>query len=178
MKRGWIAAGLVAIAAAIAVVVVVVRGGAGEPAFAVEAIAPRAAPALGYRDHADRAGTLAALEGKVVLVHFWGTWCPPCVRELPGLLATARQVGTDFVLLAIAIEDEWPDVEGFFHGDVPAEVVRPDDAAIHQRYDAPTLPVSFLVDARGRLVARYDGPRAWGSAEALSHLREITAASK
>jgi len=106
------------------------------------------------------------------LVHFWGTWCAPCRRELPSLLAFAR--GTPGVeLVAVAIDDEWASIERFFGGEIPPEVVIPADAATHRRYGASTLPDSYLVDRTGRLVERYHGARDWQSAAAREHLQPL-----
>src|SRR5262245_38493564 len=52
----------------------------------------------------DSALTLADLEGKALLLNFWGTWCPPCVHEFPDILALEQQYHdrTDFRVLAVS----------------------------------------------------------------------------
>jgi len=112
-----------------------------------------------------------SLDGRVRLVHFWATWCPPCVEELPGLLATSRQLSDrDLVLVAISMDDDWATIREFFGGDVPVEVYRAADANAHATYDIVSLPDTYLVSKDGRLLLRYGGARDWRIAAARAHL--------
>lgn len=153
------------------------RGASGEadgaPRFRAERLAVReAAPAFAANRRDGTAVAISWPSPRPRLVHFWGTWCGPCRRELPSLLAFARSTpGVE--LVAVAIDDEWASIEGFFGGAVPPEIVIPTDAATHKRYGASTLPDSYLVDRTGRLVERYHGARDWQSAAARDHLQPL-----
>ena len=115
---------------------------------------------------------LQALRGGVRLVHFWATWCPPCVDELPGLLATAHKLAPDgLTLIAISMDDDWAVIRSFFSGHVPANVYRAVDKDAYRSYDVAALPDTYLVPGNGRLTLRYGGARDWLSAAALEHLR-------
>ncbi len=138
-----------------------------------EELSPLLAPALAFERRDGSRHTLGELRGKVVLVHFWATWCPPCAEELPGLLQLAGELerGGRFALLAISLDDEWGELRAFFAGEPPTALARllgPDDA---QRFGVSTLPDSYLVDAEGRLVARYHGARDWRSPEVRAELQ-------
>ena len=107
----------------------------------------------------------------VRIVHFWGTWCEPCVEELPGLLAFGRALRDRGVeVVAIAVDDTWPDVTAFFGGTVPPEIVMATDTTVHKRFGVSTLPDSYLVDRTGRVVERYYGARDWRAPAARDHV--------
>lgn len=98
-----------------------------------------------------------------VLVVFWASWCPPCVEELPGLRALARDppAGMEVVTLA---QDEPAPLRAFFAGAPPPElgVVRDEGHALAGAFGVDELPAAFLV-VDGELRARFSGPRDWGS---------------
>ena len=146
---------------------------AREEVFDAQELPPRSAPSLVFARADGARHALAELRGKVVMVHFWATWCEPCRKELPGLLALSRQLSQSgrFELLAIAVGDEWSAIREFFDGDVPSEVARPDDADVHRRFGVGTLPDTYLVDARGDVFVRYAGAREWRSAAARAQLQ-------
>lgn len=141
-------------------------------AFAVETLAPRAAPELVLERSDGARISLAGLAGKPVLVHFWATWCRPCRTELPGLFATATTLerSMPFAFLAISVDDSWEEMRAYFDGRIPPSVVRPETAEVHRLFGAATLPDSYLVDASGRIVQRYSGARDWSTAEARASL--------
>jgi thiol-disulfide isomerase/thioredoxin len=66
-----------------------------------------------YKTLSGKKGSFYALENKVVMIHLWATWCPPCVTEFPDLmkLATAKQ--DNFVILAISMDNNKNDIEKF-----------------------------------------------------------------
>lgn len=102
------------------------------------------------------------------LVHFWATWCAPCVKELPALLDAAEAEGVP--LLAVT-DEPWPVVERFFGGGVPGGIVRDPAADAAARWGVSGLPDTFVVQD-GRIVARMGGPRDWTSARARTFLRD------
>ncbi|MEJ7598403.1 MAG: redoxin domain-containing protein [Kofleriaceae bacterium] len=140
--------------------------------FAVETLTPRNAPQLTFERSDELTGSLAQLRGKVVMVHFWATWCVPCREELPGLLALAGELTRthEFELIAVSVDDDWDTMRRFFGETIPSGVVRPDGTDVHRRFGASTLPDTYLVDARGYLVARYTGARDWKVPRARTHL--------
>ena len=98
--------------------------------------------------------TLHDLRGKVVLVNFWATWCPPCRKELPDLDALYKKFRSQgFVVLAIS--DEQPDTVRSFlakHKLAYPVLLDPGDL-IHKRFGVDGIPKSYLYDRDGKLVA-------------------------
>lgn len=172
-RRAW----LVVIALALGLQAIVLwrycggRTATHSPTLRRGALAGDAAPALALEsDGVPTPWTPAA--GRPQLVHFWATWCPPCVAELPTLLAEARAAGAP--LLAASLDDGWPAIAAFFApGPVPAEVARVVDRAGPARFGAAALPDSYLVDADGRLRERLPGAQSWASPAGRAALRAV-----
>src|SRR5690606_15647461 len=60
------------------------------------------------KDAGGRPHSLADYKGQVVLLHFWATWCPPCVEEIPALMDFARGLeGKPFRLLLVGLDETW-----------------------------------------------------------------------
>ncbi|MFN7973035.1 MAG: TlpA disulfide reductase family protein [Acidobacteriota bacterium] len=123
-----------------------------------------------------RPGTLSALRGRPVLVHFWATWCPPCRDEMPALLALSRALKTEsgVELLAVSLDDRWASIELFFDGTLPPEVVKV--VAEGQRaFAVGKLPVTFVIRPDGSPAARIEGARDWSSRSAHDTMRRVLA---
>jgi thiol-disulfide isomerase/thioredoxin len=105
---------------------------------------------------------LAERKGKLVLVNFWATWCPPCREEMPSLMRLARSFdpGT-FEVLSVTVDESWEPVNKFFSAPPPFKVVLDQGAKWSQTYGTTKFPESYLVDARGRLRLKFIGPRNW-----------------
>jgi len=99
-----------------------------------------------------------------VLLSFWATWCPPCLREAPALEALAADPPAGLAVVVLSQDESMDAVLPFFANRPHARLdLRIDgDRAIAHSYGVETLPVSILV-VEGRLAARFDGPRDWNS---------------
>jgi peroxiredoxin len=114
------------------------------------------------REHADftltdlegKPWSLQALHGKVVLVNFWATWCPPCRKEMPDLEALYNEF-KDQGLLILAISDEdISKVKPFIaeHNTTYPILLDP-GSKVHKSFVVEGIPKSFLYDREGKLVA-------------------------
>ncbi len=139
---------------------------------------PRA-PAAGFTLPARGGGTLdlAQLKGKVVLVNFWATWCPPCRTEEPSLRELARRLSPEsFQLVAVSVDDDWDPVDKYFGGGKPPYLVALDrGAAVSRAWGTTRFPESYLVDAGGNLRLKFVGARDWTDANVLKMLRSLGA---
>ncbi len=115
-------------------------------------------PHFEYRDLSGATWKLDEQRGKVVLVNFWATWCPPCRRETPDLVKLSQQYSQEeFVIIGISLDDGTEQVHRFISQfDVPYPVVMPgeNDALSAQ---IQSLPTSILVDPEGRIARMYVG---------------------
>lgn len=99
--------------------------------------------------------TLSALHGKVVLVNFWATWCPPCRKEMPDLNALYQRFKSQgFVILAIS-DEEAAKVKPFIaqHGYAYPILLDP-GRKVNDAYQVDGIPKSFVYDRGGKLVAQ------------------------
>ncbi len=102
--------------------------------------------------------SLAELRGRVVLVNFWATWCPPCVRELPALDRLDREIAdSGFVLLAVNEDVDTAALPGFLQRVRIAAPVLLGGGRMKLRYHYPGLPYTMLLDREGRVVQRWAG---------------------
>ncbi len=96
--------------------------------------------------------------GKVILVNVWASWCAPCRTEMPALDTLQRGfLGDGFAFLAMSEDQDRSDAERFVrerHFDFP---VLFGDGRLKSRYHYPGLPMTMLVDRRGRIVRRWFG---------------------
>jgi peroxiredoxin len=99
--------------------------------------------------------TLRQLAGKVVLVNFWATWCPPCRKEMPDLDAIYKKLrGKGLVILAIS-DEERTKVEPYLaahHVSYPV-LLDPGDK-VNEQFIVHGIPKSFVYDRTGHLVAQ------------------------
>lgn len=106
---------------------------------------------------------LAGYKGKVVLVNFWATWCPPCRREMPSLERLQQKLGTKgFVVLAVNV-GETEDVIFPFLGMLETPPTFPIlldlDSKTLKQWPIKGLPTTFLIDRSGRVSHRAIGGR-------------------
>lgn len=117
-------------------------------------LAPAAARRLPFLDE-PRTTTLEHYRGRVVLLNFWASWCPPCQQEAP-LIALAQHELSRYgaTVLGISYKDTRADANAFMREhrlDIPD--VRDVNGSFAEAYGTAALPESFLIDPSGRIVA-------------------------
>lgn len=107
--------------------------------------------------------SLADYRGKVVLINFWGTWCPPCVEEMPSLERLYQRLSDkSFMVLAI---NQWENTDHVFAfmGQIDVfpsfPILFDPDSEVSEAFGVKGLPTSFLLDRSGRVVYRAVGGR-------------------
>ena len=111
---------------------------------------------------------LADQRGKVVLVNFWATWCPPCLEEMPAMERLwRRHKDAGFVLVAISLDADPKKVPPFVSARKFSFPVALDPRmAVAETYGVRALPSSFVVDREGTMTGVALGPRSWDDAAA------------
>lgn len=140
---------------------------------------PAPAPDLPFSDLDGGTHSLADYRGKLLLVNFWATWCAPCREEMPSLDALQRQMGDDgFAVLTIAAgRNPPPAIRKFFAEagitDLPT-LIDP-SMALARAFGVLAMPISVLIDAEGREIARMAGDADWASPAALALIGQLKA---
>jgi len=110
-------------------------------------------PTLALRDIDGKPHRLEDYRGKVVLVNFWATWCDPCRAEMPAMnKLRASLAGRPFAVLAVNLAESESRIRRFME-QVPLEfvVLLDRDSGAAKAWKARVLPVSFVLDAGGRI---------------------------
>jgi thiol-disulfide isomerase/thioredoxin len=114
---------------------------------------------------------LSDLKGKVVLLNFWATWCPPCREEIPSMMKlNSFMAGKPFQMVAVSIDEGGkPAIDTFFKEtgfSLPTYLDESGSSA--KAYGITGVPESFIIDKQGVLVKKIIGGFAWDSPEAVS----------
>jgi thiol-disulfide isomerase/thioredoxin len=120
---------------------------------------PAAAPAFVARDLDGRDISTASLRGKVVLLNFWATWCPPCRAEIPDLIALQEKYRDQLQIIGISEDEGGPEVVRRFvdahHMNYPVVMASPE---LEKQFPGiGALPTSFVIDTHARLVQKHVG---------------------
>jgi thiol-disulfide isomerase/thioredoxin len=97
--------------------------------------------------------------GKVVLVNFWATWCPPCREEIPELIALKKEYKDRLEIVGISEDDDPPESVLKFarQKGMTYPIVMSTPELIDAYGGVPALPTSFLIDTQGRVVQKHSG---------------------
>jgi peroxiredoxin len=131
--------------------------------LAKQTLAPgRVFPDFSAKDLAGEDVSLAQLKGKVVLLDFWATWCPPCVVEMPRLKAAHekyREKG--FVIVGISLDNSESALRDFIkqHGISWAQIFdgKGWESELAEKYGVDMVPTMYLLDAEGKIVGSNHG---------------------
>lgn len=141
---------------------------------------PRSAPDFSLPDMDGELHVLSDYRGKVVLVNFWATWCPPCRREMPALERLYQALGDEpFAVLAV---NQWEDPDHVFAymGELNVfpsfPILFDPESTVSAEFGVKGLPTSFLLDKQGRVAFRAVGGRAFDHPEVVQTIRQLLAA--
>jgi len=135
------------------------------------------APPFMLEDVDGKQQSLAGLRGKVVVVNFWATWCPPCRREMPSLERLSHILkGENFAILAVNVAEDLDTVFSFTGTLDPIPtfpIVFDRDSQVLKSYPVRGLPTTFIVDTHGRLAYRAVGGREFDDPAIVARIRRL-----
>lgn len=145
----------------------------------------KAAPDFTIRD-SDHSVTLNQYRGKIVVLNFWATWCPPCIEETPSLNKLQKYIESrNAVVLGVSVDEDPAAYEKFLKDQ---GVVFPTfrDPSVHRdpstnsliapianAYGTAIYPETYVVDRHGKIVRKFYTLEQWDSPEMLAYFDSI-----
>lgn len=134
------------------------------------------APDFTLNDLSGRPVRLSSLKGKVVLVNFWATWCPPCREEIPSMMRLNQAMqGKPFELLAISVDEGGKEAVASFFAksgyNLPA--LLDTDTQVSKLYGTTGVPETFVVSKNGVILKKVVGGLEWSSPEVIAALERF-----
>jgi len=133
-----------------------------------------AAPDFTVKD-SDRMVTLGQFKGRVVVLNFWATWCPPCIEEMPSLVRMQQHMQVKGVtVLAVSVDAEESNYKRFLrdHG-VNLLTVRDPDQKSNSLYGTSKFPETYIIDRNGVMRRKFIGAVDWTEPEIIDFLGRL-----
>jgi peroxiredoxin len=118
------------------------------------------APVWELKDMAGRTVKLSDFKGKVILLDFWATWCPPCREEIPGLIELQKKFGDrGLVVIGVSLDDGGVDVVKPFINKLGINypVLMGTEEVARKYGDIQAIPTTFIIDRAGNIAAGHEG---------------------
>ena len=147
------------------------------PAYGLIERPRKDAPALNLTDAMGRRHNIAESLGRVTLVNFWATWCPPCVHEIPSMNALAAAYKPEeFAIVSINFKESPEHVRAFMAKVAVAfPVLMDQDGSASRRWGVFAFPSSFLLDRKGRIRYSVNTAIEWDTDEVRKLIDQLRA---
>jgi cytochrome c biogenesis protein CcmG/thiol:disulfide interchange protein DsbE len=124
---------------------------------------------------AGKSERLSDLKGKVVVLNFWATWCPPCVEETPSLNRLEKYIDSrGGMVLGVSIDEDGAAYEQFLRDhSVVFPTYRDATKKTASDYGTSIFPETYIIDRRGKIARKFVGEQQWDSAEMLAYFDAV-----
>ena len=132
-------------------------------------------PALKLKDANEQLVQRKDYRGKITVMNFWATWCPPCVEEIPSLNnLRAQMAGLPFELISVNYAEDKHKVKKFLE-DVRVDfpVLLDQDGSESAKWNVLVFPSTFVIDPNGKIVYGVNGAILWDSPEVVAGLKAL-----
>jgi cytochrome c biogenesis protein CcmG, thiol:disulfide interchange protein DsbE len=123
----------------------------------------------------DKKISLTDLRGKVVVLNFWATWCPPCVEEMPSLIQMSQKLqDKGVVVLGVSVDVDQDAYRKFLaEHKVSFLTVRDGDHKVPDLYGTFRWPETYIIGRDGIVRRKFIGPVDWNSPEVVDFLTKL-----
>lgn len=142
---------------------------------AAEAVVGELAPELSLPDMGGRQVALSQFRGNKVLLAFWASWCPPCQTEISSLQRLHDNPAVqNLTILAVNVGESKRQIASFIaRRKLSLPILFDVEGIAQKRYGVNQLPIVFLVDGQGKIIARHLGLRDWNSRDVITELNQL-----
>ena len=120
--------------------------------------------------------SLAAYQGKIVVLNFWASWCAPCIEEFPSLIDLQRRM-PNVVVLAVAFDTDEPSYRQFLVDNNISGVITIDDLSgqSNHAFDTSRPPETYVIDRSGVIRRKFIGmpEEGWTNPEIMNYLKNL-----
>jgi len=121
-----------------------------------------------------RTVALHDLRGKVVVLNFWATWCPPCVQEMPSLVAMQERLRERVTVVAVSVDIDPAGYQRFIEDrKISLLTVRDADQKSNSLYGTYKFPETYIIDREGKIRRKLIGAVNWNDPEIQSYLNSL-----
>lgn len=134
-----------------------------------------ATPPLVLKDLNGKTHDLKQYRGKVVLINFWATWCPPCRAEMPSMQRLkTKMAGKPFVILAVDMGETEAEVKAYIRQiKTDFTVLLDKDGRALKAWNVFAFPTSYVVDAQGKIRYGLYGASEWDAADKVEKITQL-----
>ena len=126
------------------------------------------APELAVADLKGKPISLAAYQGKTVLLDFWTTWCPPCRADAPDLEKLHQKYGKELVVIGVSVDEDRAVVEKFLKESVHSyPIVLTTENDMPRPYQVHAFPTYVVIDRNGNVTWATEGEKGFGELRSL-----------
>jgi len=138
--------------------------------------APEQIPPFGVKTLAGVDTSLASVAGKVVLLNFWATWCPPCRTEMPSIqILNDKLKGSAFAVFAVSVAEKPATVTEFLKSNPYSFPMYLDESgSASAPFAGQGIPTTFILDKQGRAIAGMVGARSYDGPEVVALFKELS----
>ncbi|MEO8656914.1 MAG: TlpA disulfide reductase family protein, partial [Bryobacteraceae bacterium] len=113
--------------------------------------------------------------GKVLVLNFWATWCPPCIEEMPSLNAFSKQMaGTGVVVLGVSVDQNEQQYKAFLkRNNLSFETGRDAEANTPAEYGTYKYPETYVIDASGKVRQKHIGAVDWSDPAVVASIKGL-----